>query len=220
MSTFILKNCPKCGQQHEKTGLFCSRSCANSRGPRTQDFKARVAAKLKNRPSPHKGKIKVERVQTNCVVCHAPVLTTDSELQRRASVTCLSFECVRETHSRAGKASAAKRVLRSKDEIELFELCKSVYGSAQPNTIIADGWDADIVIPELKIAVLWHGPWHYRDMKMHNHSLRQVKNRDRIKRELFASLGWKVMEFKDCDYTPREAFEAIMVEGRGYAPLP
>lgn len=27
----IMKNCPKCKLQHDKKGLFCSRSCANSR---------------------------------------------------------------------------------------------------------------------------------------------------------------------------------------------
>ena len=26
-----MKNCPKCNIEHEKTGKFCSRKCANSR---------------------------------------------------------------------------------------------------------------------------------------------------------------------------------------------
>lgn len=41
-----MKLCPKCGTQHEKTGIYCSRACANSRGKRTDEFKEAVRAKL------------------------------------------------------------------------------------------------------------------------------------------------------------------------------
>jgi hypothetical protein len=44
-----MKNCPKCGIIHEKLGIFCSRKCANSRGPRTNSFKEIVSRKLKGR---------------------------------------------------------------------------------------------------------------------------------------------------------------------------
>ena len=46
MSTKI---CPKCHTSHTKSGVFCSRTCANSRGPRTDDFKQKVSAKLKGK---------------------------------------------------------------------------------------------------------------------------------------------------------------------------
>lgn len=220
MSTNNIKSCPKCSARHEQPGRFCSRSCANSRGPRSTDFKLKVSAKLSGRPSLTKDKIIVERVKTPCFICHTLVTTTEKEIQRRQRMTCLSADCIRESKSLSGKASATKRVRRSKDEIKLFELCKRVFDDAQSNSIVADGWDADIVISSRKLAILWHGPWHYRDMKMTNHSLKQVQMRDNIKRNLFTSLGWKVLEFKDCDYTPEKAFEEIVVEGRGYAPLP
>lgn len=220
MSTNNIKSCPKCCAQHEQSGRFCSRSCANSRGPRTSEFKSRVSAKLSGKPSLTKNKILVKRVETSCFVCRTSVITTEKEIQRRQRMTCSSADCIRESKSLSGKASAAKRVRRSKDEIKLFELCKHVFNDALSNSIVADGWDADIVIGSYKLAILWHGPWHYRDMKMNNHSLKQVQLRDSIKRNLFTSLGWKVLEFKDCDYTPEQAFEEIMVEGRGYAPLP
>lgn len=41
-----MKYCPKCNTQHDKKGTFCSRTCANSRGPRTEDFKKKVSKKL------------------------------------------------------------------------------------------------------------------------------------------------------------------------------
>jgi hypothetical protein len=42
-----MKTCPKCQSQHTKSGVYCSRSCANSRGPRTDDFKYKVRNKLR-----------------------------------------------------------------------------------------------------------------------------------------------------------------------------
>lgn len=44
-----MKQCPKCNTQHEKPGSCCSRTCANSRGPRTEAFKKNVSAKLTGR---------------------------------------------------------------------------------------------------------------------------------------------------------------------------
>lgn len=44
-----MKVCARCGGEHEKRGLFCSRSCANSRGPRSDEFKALVSSKLQGR---------------------------------------------------------------------------------------------------------------------------------------------------------------------------
>ncbi len=42
-----MKTCPKCQEVHTKTGIFCSRNCANSRGPRTEEFKSKVRTKLR-----------------------------------------------------------------------------------------------------------------------------------------------------------------------------
>lgn len=43
-----------------------------------------------------------------------------------------------------------------------------------------NGWDADIIIPNIKVAVLWNGKWHYEQIKK-GHSVKQVQNRDKIK---------------------------------------
>lgn len=50
-SKYIYKQCPKCGQEFNAYSVhgekkFCSRSCANSRGPRTEEFKEKVRGKL------------------------------------------------------------------------------------------------------------------------------------------------------------------------------
>ena len=41
-----MKQCPKCPNLHNKPGIFCCRSCANSRGPRTEEFKKTVRNKI------------------------------------------------------------------------------------------------------------------------------------------------------------------------------
>ena len=42
-----MKSCPKCQTEHNNKGAYCSRTCANSRGPRTMKFKMEVSNKLK-----------------------------------------------------------------------------------------------------------------------------------------------------------------------------
>tara|TARA_B100000745_G_C20077637_1_gene368053 strand:- start:595 stop:957 length:363 start_codon:yes stop_codon:yes gene_type:complete len=110
---------------------------------------------------------------------------------------------------KAGKVSASINIKRSKDEIELFDLCNSVIDNCLSNHVIVDGWDADIVLCDQKIAILWNGPWHYKEMNMSNHSLSQVRTRDRIKRKQLRSHGWKVIIFEDRYFTPSTAFAAI-----------
>lgn len=73
-----MKTCPKCNKEHSKPGKFCSRSCANSRGPRTDDFKKLVSEKLTGKqgiPNPNKGKYLVERITNNCLNCGKKFLT-------------------------------------------------------------------------------------------------------------------------------------------------
>lgn len=54
-----------------------------------------------------------------------------------------------------------------------------------------NGWDADVIIEDLKIAVLWNGKWHYEKITQ-KHSVKQVQNRDNI----------KIKEIIKCGYIP------------------
>jgi len=54
--------CEKCGKEHDGSfgsGRFCSKSCANSRGPRTYEFKRTVSQKLT-----------IERKKKKCLLCN------------------------------------------------------------------------------------------------------------------------------------------------------
>jgi hypothetical protein len=43
-----MKNCPKCNTEHNKSGIFCSRSCANSRQWTEEDKKKKSESVKKN----------------------------------------------------------------------------------------------------------------------------------------------------------------------------
>ena len=205
-----MKVCPKCNITHQKSGKFCSPSCANSRGPRTEEFKNAVRAKLAGVPTGKKGITLVDRIEKQCLHCNGIFLTTEKELNYRKNMTCGNKECIKAACREAGKRSASNRKTRSADEVKLYEYCVSEFPKSESNLIIADGWDADIVIPDHKIAILWNGPWHYKDMKMKNHSLAQVQTRDKIKTKLFESLGWTVIVYEDRYYTPETAFQDLI----------
>lgn len=116
---------------------------------------------------------------------------------------------MREISSKGGRASAAKTVRRSKDEIKLFELCLDEFKNVSSNKVLVDGWDADIVLNDYKVAILWNGPWHYKQMKHANHSLKQVQKRDEIKTSKLTDAGYEVVIFEDRYYTPESAFEEL-----------
>ena len=54
-----MKTCPKCNIAHTKNGTYCSRTCANSRGPRSKEFKETM-------------KLKLRKNFFNCIVCGSP----------------------------------------------------------------------------------------------------------------------------------------------------
>lgn len=111
--------------------------------------------------------------------------------------------------SEAGRISATTNVKRSRDEIKLFELCQQYYLNVRHNEFLVENWDADIIIDDYKIAILWNGPWHYKEMPHNNHSLMQVKNRDRLKIKKFKQYKWNVFVFEDRFYNPDDAFKVL-----------
>lgn len=152
-----------------------------------------------------KNKIKQLKIKT-CKSCN-------KQFQDCAYRFCCSSECLNNLRKTAGslggRKSASKNIKRSKDEIELYNLCKSYFKSVRHNQIIKDGWDADIIVDDYKIAILWNGPWHYKQLNFKNHSLSQVQNRDRIKNNVLSESGWEVITFNDNEFKPIEAFNFL-----------
>lgn len=90
------------------------------------------------------------------------------------------------------------RVKRSKNEIHFVNLCIDYFGidNVLLNESMFDGWDADVIIKVLKIAVLWNGKWHYEKIT-EKHSLSQVQNRDKIKKDIIMKYGYIPYIIKD-----------------------
>lgn len=199
---------------------FCSRSCSasynNTGRIRTQDTKNKISIRIKeyvqNNPHPNAAKV-VKRI---CEYCDKDFFVMSTSKRKTCSRECGYCLC----NSIRGRYSAQKRIKRSKQEIELFELCSNTFNNVSSNTPVAKKWDSDIVLNDHKICIFWNGPWHYREMNCFKHSLKQVKSRDNIKIKLFTSLGWDVLVFEDRTYTPKEAFDIIknLVENGGTAP--
>jgi hypothetical protein len=137
-----------------------------------------------------KPKVKKEHVLI-CVVCKNEFIGKKKTLK-----TC-SEKCLRilrcEGARKAGRASAKiqSETRRSKNEKLFCELCETYFKNVENNKSIFNGWDADVIVHDAKIAVLWNGKWHYKKLTK-KHSVEQVQNRDKI----------KIKEIKNFGYTP------------------
>ena len=85
---------------------------------------------------------------------------------------------------------------RSKNEIEFCKLCEEYFDNVKHNECIFNGWDADVIIEDIKFAVLWNGPWHYKQITK-SHSVKQTQNRDKIKVKEIEECGWTPYIIKD-----------------------
>ena len=85
---------------------------------------------------------------------------------------------------------------RSKNEIEFCKLCEEYFDNVKHNESIFNGWDADIIIEDIKFAILWNGPWHYKQITK-SHSVKQTQNRDKIKVKEIEECGWTPYIIKD-----------------------
>lgn len=65
----------------QKSAYFCSRSCANSRGPRNENFKEKVRDKLRGR------QVSERRINV-CHHCHSSFETTPSVTKKFCTATC------------------------------------------------------------------------------------------------------------------------------------
>lgn len=114
--------------------------------------------------------------------------------------------------SKGGIISAKNRCIRSKDEIKLYELCVKNFNyeiTHNEEVIHKFKYDADIIIRDLKIAILWNGIWHYKELGFTNYSLEEIKKRDNKKIEFFYENGWDVFIFEDHIYNPENAFKIL-----------
>lgn len=95
-----------------------------------------------------------------------------------------------------GRATRDLEIRRSKNEIYFADLCNKNFKDIKTNEAMFNGWDADIVIEDLKVAVMWNGVWHYKKITK-NHSVKQVQNRDRLRIIEIEKMGYIPYIIKD-----------------------
>lgn len=98
--------------------------------------------------------------------------------------------------SKGGLSSAKVQQRRSKNEIYFCELCENYFNDVKHNEPMFNGWDADVIIEDIKYAVLWNGSWHYQKCNK-KHSLEQVQARDKIKLDQIQLCGYTPYVIKD-----------------------
>lgn len=75
-----MQQCPKCKKPHKKPGKFCSRSCANSRGTRSSEFKRKVKETwAKKSKSEKESKTKIQK----CPITGEDILNVNEYMSRQ-----------------------------------------------------------------------------------------------------------------------------------------
>lgn len=91
-------------------------------------------------------------------------------------------------------AESQSQIRRSKNEILFAEMCSKQF-TLKTNYPLFNGWDADIILTDYKIAILWNGKWHYEQIG--RSSLSQIQNRDSIKIREILKMGYYPYIVKD-----------------------
>lgn len=206
----LTNHCLECNSLITDNLKFCNHSCAAKYNNKLRP----TGHASRTTPNSNRGKNQKTNIQYSkvswCQICRTVIKHTYRK-------TC-SSHCLQQSFQLGGIKSASTQVRRSKDEIKLYDLCTIYFKSVRHNQPLVDGWDADIIIDDTKTAILWNGPWHYRQMPHKNHSLSQVQTRDKIKHTKLTAAGWNVMIFEDRHYTPGSAFQQILEAGVGIEP--
>ena len=173
---------------------FCSGKCSNKR-VHSEETKNKISKKLSTGITLHKN---------NCKKCNKEFKNRKKTQiycsKRCAGLNNINFKNV-ELCRMAGRKSVLSQNRRSKNEVLFGELCQLHFKNVSFNKPIFNGWDADIIIDDIKVAILWNGIWHYKKITK-KHSVEQVQNRDNIKIKEIKKMGYYPYIIKDmgkCD---------------------
>jgi hypothetical protein len=176
--------------------LYCSKQCKYS----SINYRKNISKILLNINENKK-------IYKNCLYCGI-------RFYKRKKSTFCSRSCLskhtnsiyKNEHIIWGQKSAALQQKRSKNEAYFAMLCQEEFENIITNKPIFNGWDADIIIPDLKIAILWNGIWHYKQI-IKKQNLKQTQNRDRIKLIEIEKYGYTYYIIKDMGKHNKEFVE-------------
>jgi hypothetical protein len=192
-----MNTCENCGNLHQGeygSGRFCTSKCA--RGFSTKENRSEINKKVSITLQNHPPANKLPTIIKKCIWC-----TGEFEVRKTSTRVYCSYNCKQSGVGRKGgmKSTQSKR---SKNEILFHKMCLEVFDNVLSNQNIFNGWDADVILPTEKIAVLWNGKWHYEKIT-EVHSVKRVQNRDKIKIKEIKKLGYTPYIIKDMgSYNP------------------
>ena len=177
------------------SGEFCSKIC--SRGYSTKNKRKEINKKISESLTGRGN----DNVKIICKICKDNFEVRWKERKRKfCSISCASV--YRNTELGVGRiaglasAKSQSELKRSKNEIYFADLCIKHFNKVLTNESIFNGWDADVIIEDIKTAVMWNGKWHYEKITK-KHSVKQVQNRDKIKLKEIELKGYKSYVIKD-----------------------
>lgn len=225
--------CEKCEKQIDEvygSGRFCSAKCARSfaTSSNRKEISKKVSNSLTGKESSKRDIdwIGILNKEKQCLMCDKLFIVTYNFRKRKFCATKCFHDFIfsdkdpdkdsrLERAVASGKKSAKiqSHIRRSKNEILFFDMCKSKFSECLSNHEIINGWDADVVMPLKKIAIMWNGSWHYTNI-VGEDTLKKVKKRDNIKLKTFREYGYRVYIVKDLGkYNPtfvKEKFDAFV----------
>ena len=200
--------CEKCCHRHTGkygSGRFCSSNCAHSfsTSKNRKNINEKISIKLKGKKRDPRNPKGVSFVDKICPVCSDSYRVSWSlRNQKTCGSKCRyswqfnpknpNYARNKKSASEAGRKSvqSQKETKRSKNEIRFAEMCQRRWRGVLCNEPIFNKWDADVILTNQKVAVLWNGVWHRRKL-FEGHNLKQVQSRDKI----------KLHEIEQCGYT-------------------
>ncbi len=196
--TKLVIECHKCETEYEQTFAAYKAGNRHQKCPEKEHINPLIA---------YNATRSVTYVTKTCPACnneftvtkaHKNLVTCDQECLKLLYKQKSEAGYFKNIGSAGGKVSAAVQVRRSKNEILFAALCEKyfIYDEVVCNEPMFDGWDADVTLKKLKIAILWNGIWHYKQVRK-DHNLEHVQSRDRIKKKIIEKLGFIPYIIKD-----------------------
>lgn len=199
--------CKKCGRKESiqvfegsspPDQFYCSMKCSKSR-----DHSEETVEKIRKSVQLFFEKEgRTARRERTCSHCGS-LFSTEKKTQIYCSRSCSSKGSMSSMEARERSRTRMLKTLeelkekkRSKNEILFYQMCADHFEDVRHNEALFDGWDADVLLMNEKVAVLWNGKWHYEKLTK-NHSVQQVQNRDQIKIKKITEAGWAPYVIKD-----------------------
>lgn len=226
-------NCPVCNTIFKTVDnkKFCSRSCSAKYNNKNRVYSDKAMENLINSGKinsvknfkkinpPRYEKDSNQNYKLKCKVCQK-IFFHKTYARKTCSDECYKIDnkINRELGFQIYRNSPHKKSGRSYNEIYFFKLVKEIFPNATNNKFIFNGYDADVIIPDLKLAIHWNGIWHYKPVINESH-FKQICKRDLERYQEIEKCGYTnyiiqdLKSVKDYDFVQLEFTKLLNILG-------